>query len=78
MGLATDALLIITQFGFCCVYLVFVSHNLTTWIPLSQDVILFASAPAFVLMSYIRTYVAFVLRFRAKSSSRIGSVDEAR
>eukprot|EP00122_Pirum_gemmata_P006037 Pgem_evm1s5517 len=53
MGLAIDFLLLFTQFGFCCVYLVFVSLNLTEFIPLSREHVLFAIAPLFVLFSFI-------------------------
>lgn len=54
-GHVLNFLLCFTQFGFCCVYLVFCAANLTGFIPLPQDTILFMIAPLFVLMSYIRS-----------------------
>eukprot|EP00123_Amoebidium_parasiticum_P011143 comp20532_c0_seq1/m.26320 comp20532_c0_seq1/g.26320 ORF comp20532_c0_seq1/g.26320 comp20532_c0_seq1/m.26320 type:complete len:508 (-) comp20532_c0_seq1:422-1945(-) len=55
MGHLIDFLLIFTQFGFCCVYLVFVSQNLSEFLPLSRNQTLFAMAPVFIGLSWIRS-----------------------
>ncbi|KNC74981.1 hypothetical protein SARC_12484, partial [Sphaeroforma arctica JP610] len=54
-GRLIDFLLIFTQFGFCCVYLIFVSENLTEFIPWERQTILLVIAPLFILTSFIRT-----------------------
>eukprot|EP01134_Creolimax_fragrantissima_P005586 CFRG5586T1 len=61
-GHLVDLLLIFTQFGFCCVYMVFVSENLTEFLPWSREVILLGIAPFFVLTSFIRT-MSFIAPF---------------
>lgn len=53
LGRTIDFLLIFTQFGFCCVYLVIVSENLHGLIGCSRNLIILCITPIFILLSYI-------------------------
>ena len=50
-----NGLLMFTQFGFCCVYVVFCAKATHHWVDLDWKLLVYAWYPVFVLLSWVKT-----------------------